>query len=119
LASIPKNSLNPTRINTSIDPRTAFKNKIAEKKQEQKTNKKTKNPIFVKISKFIFYLICLISLFIVFRKLMEKFGLTVNQVETSNNTYSKNKTTSNKNTDEIPLKQFEITEIKHEANKGD
>lgn len=103
--------------NDKIDSRAAIREKIEKIKQEEKTNKKIKNPTFVKICKFIFYLICLISLYIVVTKLLEKFGFTINPVEININSSTYNKSSIN-NTDEIPLKKFEITEVKQQ-NKGE
>jgi len=50
-------------------------------------------------------------------KLHEKFGFTVNPVEININSSTYNKSSIN-NTDEIPLKKFEITEVKQQ-NKGE
>lgn len=115
MALVPESTKSSNNI---IDTRAAIKEKIAKKRQEQKNNKKTKNPVFVRISKFIFYLICLVSLYIVVRKLLEKYGFIINLKETSTNISNNTKTSLN-STDEIPLKQCEITEIKQQGNKAD
>jgi len=117
LATVPEDP-NDKNNKVNHDTKASIKEQIIKKRQEQiKNNKKTKNPYFVKFCKFTFYLICLISLYIVIKKILEKYGFIINQVEEKNNLQNNNKS-SIKNGDEIPLKQFEITEIKSQ-NKED
>ncbi len=96
----------------------SLKREINKVNEAMNSDKKTKNPYFVKTCKFIFYLICLVSLYITIKKLLEKFGFIINPDDNSNNTEIVNKS-SIKNTDEIPLKQVEISEIKQQQNKAD
>lgn len=73
--------------------------------------------MFVKICKFIFYLICLVSFYIVVKKFFERYGFIVSpSLLNLNEANNKGNTTEN---DKLSFKQTEITEIKSQANKND
>ena len=87
---------------------------------------KVKNPYIVFICKLVFYLICVFSIYIIVKKLLEKYGFIIipeedynnnnNSNNNNNNSLSKN---LNKNicTEEIPLKLSE-KEMKDFKNKN-
>lgn len=94
----------------NVQTRASIKEKLAKKRQEQKNNKKTKNPYFVKICKFMLYLISFISIYIVVKKFLEYFGLIAIE---ANNAKSVGITK-----EQVPLKQVELIEIKQQTNKN-
>jgi hypothetical protein len=114
LAVAPEDINSKNNKNTdNVQTRASFKEKIAQKRQqEQKSPKRTKNPYFVKTCKFMIYLISLISVYIVVKKLLEKFGFLETSVDNT-----KNKSTNNSGKEHVPLKQVELTEIKQQTDK--
>ena len=107
-------SLIPDSVNKTsekhIDPRDVLKEKAHKKKQ----SKKVKNPLFVLICKFLFYFLCMVSFYIIGRKLLEKYGLIIIPQDQNENNSS---TQGGKITvEEI---KTEMTEIKNQVNKND
>ncbi len=110
-------ALIPENVNVTsdkIDKRALIKEQ-AKRNQEKIKNKKMKNPYFVKICKILFYFLCLASFYIIIRKILEKYGYIPTPEDNNFNKISKNQS----NSDEIPLKQSELTEIKQMNNKND
>ena len=91
MALIPESSTH-NKTNDS-HAHTDFKEILKEKVHKNKVIKKVKNPLFVLICKLIFYLICLVSLYILGRKILEKYGFIIipeneNENKSSNNSRS-------------------------------
>ncbi len=113
--SINQNSNNKNTDN--VQTRASIKEKLEKKRQELKSNKKVKNPYFVKTCKILLYLISLISLFIVIKKLLEYFGLIEMTTEANNKSSTVNNNNSI-NKDHVPLKQVELSENKQHTDKN-
>jgi len=96
-----------------------FKEILKEKVHKNKVIKKVKNPLFVLICKLIFYLICLVSLYILGRKILEKYGFIIIPENENENKSSNNSRNGKITTEEIPLKTSEMTEVKNQVNKND
>lgn len=120
LALVPEDVNNKNYQGTdNVQTRASIKEQIAKKRQqEKKSNKRTKNPYFVKTCKFMLYIISLISVYIVVKKLLEKFGLLELPAENNNNNNNNSKYNSNSK-ESVPLKQVEITEVKQQTDKNE
>ena len=92
----------------NITDRELLKEKIINK--QKNTNKKMKNPTFVKFCKFLFYFIGLFSMYILGRKLLEKYGFM---------TVIKNEDNNKNNQDQDNYKKIDLKELKQQANKND